>query len=165
MSEEEKEVLKTFKSGLGLTSAEREILVNYIDKLQTKCENQKRINLEQNQFIDSLKTNIIKLQKEIDKIREVEMEVIKENTCLGKKVDEQARMIDKLQKENKNADERNYSLGLGFIQIGEKLGLENFGIQTILLGIEKLQKENEELKEKIHEKNMRIIKLNKLLGE
>lgn len=34
MSEAEKEVLKTFKSGLGLTGAEREILVNYIEKLQ-----------------------------------------------------------------------------------------------------------------------------------
>ena len=59
--------------------------------------------------------------------------------------------IEKLQKENKNADERNYSLGLDFIQIGEKLGLENFGTQTILLEIEKLQKENTELKEKIKE--------------
>lgn len=48
--------------------------------------------------------------------------------------------IEKLEKENKNADERNYSLGLDFIQIGEKLGLDSFGIQTILSGIEKLQK-------------------------
>ena len=38
MSEEEQEVLKTFKSGLGLTSAEREILANYIDKLQKENE-------------------------------------------------------------------------------------------------------------------------------
>ena len=34
MSKEEKEVLKTFKSGLGLTGAEQEILSNYIDKQQ-----------------------------------------------------------------------------------------------------------------------------------
>lgn len=60
-----------------------------------------------------------------------------------------AHYIEKLQKENKNADERNHSLGLGFIQIGEKLGLKGFGIQTILLEIEKIQKENEELKEEL----------------
>ena len=34
VSDEEKEVLKTFKSGLGLTSVEQEILLNYIEKLQ-----------------------------------------------------------------------------------------------------------------------------------
>ena len=50
-----------------------------------------------------------------------------------------------LEKENKNADERNYSLGLNLIKIGEKLGLENFGIQSILLEIDKLQKENKDL--------------------
>jgi len=38
MSEAEKEVLKTLKSGVGLTSAEQEILVNYIDKLQKELE-------------------------------------------------------------------------------------------------------------------------------
>lgn len=78
MSEEEKQVLKTFKSGLGLTSAEREILVNYIDKLQ----------------------------KEIDKIRQVEIEVIKENTMFSEKIDEQSRIIDKLQKENQELKEK-----------------------------------------------------------
>lgn len=43
MSEEEREVLKTFKKGLGLTSAEREILVNYIEKLQKKNEQSQEI--------------------------------------------------------------------------------------------------------------------------
>ena len=38
MSEEEKEVLKTFKSGLGLTCVEHKILVNYIDKQQKVIE-------------------------------------------------------------------------------------------------------------------------------
>lgn len=56
--------------------------------------------------------------------------------------------IDELQKEIKNADERNYSLGLDFIQIGEKLGLESFGRLTILLEIDKLQKENN-IKDKV----------------
>lgn len=65
--------------------------------------------------------------------------------------------IDKLKKEIKNAEERNYSLGLDFIQIGEKLGLESFGRQAILLEIDKLQKklskldlENQSLYESIN---------------
>lgn len=56
--------------------------------------------------------------------------------------------INKLQKEIKNADERNYISGLDFIHICEKLGLESFGIQSILLGIDELQKENENLNKK-----------------
>ena len=44
--------------------------LNLIDKLQTKYEKQKKINLEQNQFIDTLKTNIIKLQKENTELKE-----------------------------------------------------------------------------------------------
>ena len=48
---------------------DRRCLLNYIDKLQTKYEKQKKINLEQNQFIDTLKTNIIKLQKENEELK------------------------------------------------------------------------------------------------
>ena len=44
--------------------------LHLIDKLQTKYEKQKKINLEQNQFIDTLKTNIIKQQKVIDLMAE-----------------------------------------------------------------------------------------------
>ena len=40
-----------------------------------------------------------KLQKELEDTRKVEIEVIKENTLFGDKIDEQARLISKLQKE------------------------------------------------------------------
>ena len=60
----------------------KQAILNLIDKLQTKYEKQKKINLEQNQFIDTLKTNIIKLQKEKaelkEKIKEYEIGIVKE---------------------------------------------------------------------------------------
>lgn len=36
MNKTEQKVLETLKNGFGLTSAEQEILANYIDKLQKK---------------------------------------------------------------------------------------------------------------------------------
>lgn len=41
MNKTEQEVLKTLKSGVGLTSAEQEILTYYIDKLQKEDEHLK----------------------------------------------------------------------------------------------------------------------------
>lgn len=52
--------------------------IEILEKLQTKYEKQKRINLEQNQFIDSLKTNIINLQKENRELKE-ELQYYKDN--------------------------------------------------------------------------------------
>lgn len=52
--------------------------IETLEKLQTKYEKQKRINLEQNQFIDSLKTNIINLQKENRELRK-ELQHYKDN--------------------------------------------------------------------------------------
>ena len=49
--------------------------------------------------------------------------------------------------------------------IGKKSGKTYNKIQEMAKEIVRLQKENKELKEKLHEKNMRIIKLNELLGE
>lgn len=84
MNKEEKEVLKTLKSGVGLTSAEQEILVNYIDKL--KKENKKYIDVfnatekimnRQERTKDKLLKENVELQKELDnsiskdKVREV----------------------------------------------------------------------------------------------
>lgn len=43
MNKAEQEVLKTLKNGLGLTSAEQEILVNYIDKLQKEIEKKDKV--------------------------------------------------------------------------------------------------------------------------
>ena len=70
-------------------------------------------------------------------------DILDTSSWLDKLVNE----VEELQKEIKNGDERNYILGLDFIQIGEKLGLENFGTQAILLGIDKLQKEIKEYQE------------------
>lgn len=63
---------------------------------------------------------------------------------------------DDIKAELQATEERNYSLGLDFIQIGEKLGLENFGTQTILLGIEKLQKVIEEMAEQLSKRPIMI---------
>lgn len=51
MSETEKEVLKTLESGVGLTGAEQEILVNYIDKLQKEIEDIKEY-VNSSEFLD-----------------------------------------------------------------------------------------------------------------
>ena len=51
------------------------------------------------------------------------------------------------------------------ICIGKRSGKTHNKIQEMAKEIVRLQKENKELKEKLHEKNMRIIKLNELLGE
>lgn len=67
MSEEEREVLKTFKKGLGLTSAEQEILVNYIDRLQKELEQaKKQLDLD---YVDN---NFVSKDKIKDKIKELE---------------------------------------------------------------------------------------------
>lgn len=82
MSEEVKEAIIKLKHYANITTHWKQeeftdseidnyikLALNYIDKLQTKYEKQKRINLEQNQFIDTLKTNIIKLQKENEELK------------------------------------------------------------------------------------------------
>ena len=43
MNKTEQKVLETLKNGFGLTSAEQEILANYIDKLQKKEEQSQEI--------------------------------------------------------------------------------------------------------------------------
>lgn len=60
MSVEEQEVLKTLKNGFGLTSAEREILANYIDKLE--LEN-KALTIRLKHLF---KSNIIRSYDEVD---------------------------------------------------------------------------------------------------
>lgn len=76
MNKEEKEVLKTFKSGLGLTSAEREILANYIDKLQKENEKlRKQVDIE---FVEE---NYIEKSKVISKykIRDIKRQADKDH--------------------------------------------------------------------------------------
>lgn len=52
MNKTEQEVLKTLKSGVGLTSAEQEILTYYIDKLQKEDE-----YLREDLFLEKSKLN------------------------------------------------------------------------------------------------------------
>ena len=95
---------------------DRRCLLNYIDKLQTKYEKQKKINLEQNQFIDTLKTNIIKLQKENEEYHRIKKELIRVNKKIYDvdTIDELIITIEKLQKENKELKEKikEYEIGI-----------------------------------------------------
>ena len=43
LSEEEKQVLQTFKNGLGLSYAEEEILLNLIDRLQKELDKKDKV--------------------------------------------------------------------------------------------------------------------------
>lgn len=66
MSEAEKEVLKTLKSGVGLTGAEQEILVNYIDKLQKENEESKELYDKLFNGYNKLVQEHLELEKTID---------------------------------------------------------------------------------------------------
>lgn len=75
MSEEEKEVLKTFKNGLGLTRAEQEILVNYISKLQKELDLEKE---GRKLILSAIQNNYISK----DKIRELKQKLLEEGNNL-----------------------------------------------------------------------------------
>lgn len=90
MNKEEIEVLKTFKNGLGLTSAEREILGNLIDKQQKEIEQlkeqRKELNLENQALYESINCNdnnmlarrYYRLQKEIEELKNDNIKLLAE---------------------------------------------------------------------------------------